>query len=68
MLYFLKKKIKKNTSRYHYQNLDNMIYMIYSFWDIEQNILKLVILGHLLPLRKSSLTYTKKRARKLFLS
>ena len=26
-----------------------MIYMIYSPWDIEQNILKLVILGHLLP-------------------
>ena len=26
-----------------------MIYMIYSSWDIEQKILKLVILGHLLP-------------------
>ena len=26
-----------------------MIYMIYSSWDIEQNILKLVILGHPLP-------------------
>ena len=38
--------IKKNTCRYHYQNLDDMIY---SSWDIEQNILKLVILGHLLP-------------------
>ena len=45
MLHFLK-KIKKNTCRYHYQNLDDMIY---SSWDIEQNILKLVILGHLLP-------------------
>ena len=46
MLHFLKKKIKKNTCRYHYQNLDDMIY---SSWDIEQNILKLVILGHFLP-------------------
>ena len=45
MLHFFK-KIKKNTCRYHYQNLDDMIY---SFWDIEQNILKLVILGHFLP-------------------
>ena len=45
MLHFLK-KIKKNTCRYHYQNLDDMIY---SSWDIEQNILILVILGHLLP-------------------
>ena len=43
------KKIKKNTCRHHYQNLDDMIYMIYSSWDIEQNILKLVILGHFLP-------------------
>ena len=48
MLY-LKKKKKKNTCRYHYQSLDNMIYMIYSSWDMEQNILKLVILCHLLP-------------------
>ena len=39
-------KIKKNTCRYHHQNLDDMIY---SSWDIEQNILKLVILGHFLP-------------------
>ena len=39
------KKIKKNTSRYHYQNLDDMIC---SSWDIEQNKLKL-ILGHFLP-------------------
>ena len=43
---FYLKKIKKNTCRYHYQNLDDMIY---SSWDIEQNILKLVILGHFLP-------------------
>ena len=43
------KKMKKNTCRYHYQNLDDMIYVIYSSWDIEQNTLKLVILGHLLP-------------------
>ena len=40
------KKIKKKTRRYHYQNLNDMIY---SSWDIEQNILKLVILGHFLP-------------------
>ena len=26
MLYFFKKKIKKSTCRYHYQNLDDMIY------------------------------------------
>ena len=30
----------------NYQNLDDMIY---NSWDIEQNILKLVILGHFLP-------------------
>ena len=41
-----KRKIKKNTCRYHYQNLDDVIY---SSWDIEKNILKLVILGHLCP-------------------
>ena len=41
--------MKKNTCRYLYQNLDDMIFMIYSSWDIEQNILELVILGHLLP-------------------
>ena len=40
---------KKNNCRYHYQNLD-VIYVIYGSWDIEQNILKLVILDHLLPL------------------
>ena len=43
---FFKEKIKKNTCRYHYQNPDDMIY---SSWDIEQNIMKLVILGHFLP-------------------
>ena len=45
MLHFLK-EIKRNTCRYHYQNLDDIIY---GSWDIEQNILKLVILGHCLP-------------------
>ena len=45
MLHFLK-NIKKNTCRYHYQNLEDMIYIS---WDIQQNILKLVILGHFLP-------------------
>ena len=40
------KRNKKNTCRYPYWNLD----MIYSSWDIEQNTLKLVILGHFLPL------------------
>ena len=40
------KKIKKNTCRRHYHNLDDMIY---SFWYIKQNILKLVILGHFVP-------------------
>ena len=48
-MHFFKKNIKKNTCRYNYQNLDDRIYMIYSSWDIEQNILKLVILGHFLP-------------------
>ena len=44
---FLKKnKTKKNTCRYHYQNLDDMIYRS---WDIKQNRVKLVILGHSLP-------------------
>ena len=46
MLYLKKKKIKKNTCRYHYQNLDDVIY---SSWDLKQNILKLVILGHFFP-------------------
>ena len=45
MLHFFKKNIKKDTCRYHYQNLDDMIY---SSWDIEQSILNLVILGHFL--------------------
>ena len=40
------KRIKKNTCRYRYQNLDDMIY---SSWDIEQNILKLVNVGPFLP-------------------
>ena len=40
-----KKKIKKNTCRYHYQNLNDMIH---SSQDIEQNIL-LVILNQFLP-------------------
>ena len=44
--WFLKKRIKKNTCRYNYQNLDDMIY---SSWDTEKNILKLGILGHFLP-------------------
>ena len=46
MLHLKKIIIKKNTCRYHYQNLDDIIY---SSWDIEQNILTLVILGHFLP-------------------
>ena len=45
MLYFFK-KIKKNTCKYHYKNLDDIIH---SSWDVEQNILKLVILVHFLP-------------------
>ena len=47
MPHFFFKQIKKNACRYHYQNLDDMIY---SSWDMEQNIPKLVILGHFLPL------------------
>ena len=38
MLIFLK-KIKQNTCRYHFQILDDMIYIS---WDIEQNIMILV--------------------------
>ena len=45
MLRFFK-KIKKNTCRFHYQNPNDVIY---NSWDIEQNILKLVILGHFCP-------------------
>ena len=52
---FFFKKIKKNTCRYHYQNLD----MIYSSWDIEQNKLKLVILGHFLPFIPLKIPKTK---------
>ena len=51
----LKKKIKKNTQRNNYQNLNDMIY---SSWDIEQNRLKLVILGHFLsfyPLKSQNI-------------
>ena len=40
-----KKKRKKRTCRYHYQNLDDVIY---SSWDMEHKILKLVVLGHFL--------------------
>ena len=46
ILHFFKKRVMKNNCRYHYQNLNDMIY---SSWDIEQNKLKLVILGHFLP-------------------
>ena len=45
MLHFFK-KIKRNTCRYDYQNLNDIIS---SSWDIQQNIRKLVILGHFLP-------------------
>ena len=53
---FKKKKIKKNTCRYYYQNLDDMIY---SSWNIEQNILKLVILGHFLPIYPKNKNFEK---------
>ena len=43
-IFFFKKK--KNTCRYHYQSLDDIIYRSS---DIEHNILKLVILGYFLP-------------------
>ena len=39
------KKNERKTPADHYQNLD----MIYSYWDIEENILKLVILSSFLP-------------------
>ena len=45
MLHLKKKERKKNTCKYHDQNLD----MIYSSWDTEQSILKLLVLGHFLP-------------------
>ena len=38
MLYLKKKGRKKNTCRYHYQNIDDMIYMIYSFWDDDDEL------------------------------
>ena len=44
MFHFFK-KIKKNACRYHYQNLDDLIY---SSCDIEQNM-KLKMLGNFLP-------------------
>ena len=53
---FFKKKIKKNTCRYHYQNPNDMIY---SSWDIEQNMQKLVILGHFLPFYSPKITKIK---------
>ena len=59
MLHFFK-KIKKNTWRYQYQNLNNMIY---SSWDIDQNRLKLVILGLFClfnPLKTSKIKLLKK--------
>ena len=37
--------LKKNTCRYHYQNLDDST----KSRDIKQNILNLVILGHFFP-------------------
>ena len=46
MFHFLKKKIRKNTCRFHHQNLNDMIY---HSWDTEQKIFKSVILGHFLP-------------------
>ena len=41
-MYFFFQKNKKNTCRYHYQNLN----MIYVSWYIEQNLLKVVFSGH----------------------
>ena len=58
LLHFLK-KYKKNTCRYHYQNLDDMIY---SSWDKGKNILKLVILGYFssfYPLKKPKIKILK---------
>ena len=66
MLHFLK-KIKKKTCRYHYQNLNDIIS---SSWDIEKNILELVILAPFLiftPLKTPKINfiilhmYTKNR-------
>ena len=39
-------KTKENTYRYYYQKLNDMIY---SSWDIDQNLLKLVTLGYFVP-------------------
>ena len=46
MLHFFK-KTTHNTCRYYYQNLDDLQFL--SSWDIEQNKLNSVILGHFLP-------------------
>ena len=56
MLHFLK-KIKIKTCRYHYQNLNDIIS---SSWDIEKNILKLVILAPFLiftPLKNPKINF-----------
>ena len=45
----LKKKIKKNTWRYHFTPCTKNLDMISSSWDIKCNRLKLVILGQFLP-------------------
>ena len=55
MLHF-SKKYKEKHPRYHYQNLDDKIY---SSWNIEQNILKLVILGHFYPLKTPKIKILK---------
>ena len=44
-----KKKIKKNTWRYHFTPCTKNLDMISSSWDIKCNRLKLVILGQFLP-------------------
>ena len=64
MLHFKKAKITKNTCKYHYQDLDDMIYRS---WDIEQDKLKLVILGHFFSLNphKSTKNQTFEKSRNL---
>ena len=60
MLHFFK-KITKNTCRYHYEKLDDIIY---STWDTEQNKLKLIILGHFLsfiPLKTPKIKILKNK-------
>ena len=47
---------KENTCRYHYQNLDDIIY---SSWDIEQNILKLYWNHFTLPSSQKSKFWKK---------